>query len=977
MAAAGQQYSLKTWTVENGLPQNIIRGIEQTPDGYLWIATLNGIAHFDGVRFVVFNKNNTPGIASNRFSNMVQDKYGDLWIATEGGGLTRYHNGVFHTYGPEDGIPANGVRGIERDPSGNLWVLAEDDILMFDHSDGTFVDATPPGPKIHYEPLRWNNRGFWGRDQFGLRVLTGRHLVDYPMPPWLSASALWDVSVDQNGGLWLETYDGQHAFAAPGDLSIKRVTPDVSPTISYRGTHGHAWTAHVGPHLSRYLDFLSSGEHVSIEFRFLFEDREGNAWIGTEGDGLSELQEQSIHVYSKKDGLIGQNIYPIYQDRKGTIWMGAWPGGLSAFSNGKVTNYTTADGLPGRLVSALGGDREGWLWVGTHGGLATFRDGHFKEPGVKLPAEAVAQAILEDRGGTLWIGTTNGLVAFRNGPSRTITVEDGLAGNDVKVILEGHNGDIWVGGYGGVTQIHDGQFTHWTEHEGLPSNNIRALYEDQQGVLWIGSYDGGLARFKNGKFTRYDERIGLSNNGVFQILEDDRGNLWMSSNRGIYRVRKSELNDVADGKRSTITSIAYGRADGMLNMECNGGVSPAGIRAPDGTLWFPTQDGVAVLNPRQIHSNPHPPPVVIESALIDRVPAEMRNGLTIRPGNENIELEYTALSFIHSDQVRFRYMHEGLDSNWVDAGSRRTAYYSHLPPGNYVFHVIAANSDGVWNDVGQSLSVTVLTPFYKTWWFISIEGLIVAGLIALAIYYRLRQLKQEQATQKAFSQQLIASQEKERQRIAAELHDSLGQRLIIINNLAQLYIKANKKEPSFDETAIGEIMAEIKHAIQETREISYNLRPFQLDRLGLTKAVEIVLRSVGSSLGLKIDSELDNIDDVFPKDLRINFYRIVQEAMNNIMKHAQATEVLVRVIREDDRVLLSIRDNGIGFTPTNRPSKGGKSGFGLTGMEERAHLLGGVFRVRSTPGQGTITTVEIPICQFDGESFPIEDAGEK
>jgi signal transduction histidine kinase/streptogramin lyase len=733
--------------------------------------------------------------------------------------------------------------------------------------------------------------------------------------------------------------------------------------VSYRDPHGHIWTFHVGPRLVRFLDFKSSGLPTTVPFTHFLEDKEGNIWLGTEGSGLYQLQQQSIDVYSKAQGLADQNIFPVYQDRSGAICMGAWQSGLSCFRDGQFKNYTTAQGLPGRLVSALGGDRDGNLWVATqNSNLAIFRDGRFHKASLPLPDRAVVQAILQDRGGTMWIGTTNGLVAYRDGPSRTLTAQDGLAANDVKVIIQSASGDLWVGGYGGITQIHNGQLTHWSERDGLPSDNIRTLYEDRDGVIWIGTYDGGLGRFKDGKFTRYTERDGLFSNGVFQILEDARGNLWMSCNRGIYRVNKQELNAFAQGKRAKITSVAYGEADGMLNVECNGGMWPAGIKAADGKLWFPTQDGVAVVDPATVRINPQPPPVVIEAALVDGAPTPIQGLLKVPPHKENLEIQYTALSFIHSDQIRFRYKLEGLDSDWIDAGSRRTAYYSHLPPGKYEFHVIADNSDGVWNDVGQRLAVTVQAPFYRTWWFIALEALAVAALIALAVLYRLAQLQRAQAMQKAFSQQLIASQESERQRIASELHDSLGQRLVVINNLALFAMRSQgKSTPAGEEpTAMEEINAEAVLAIQETREISYNLRPFQLDRLGLTKAVEGLVRTVSSASGIHITSKVDNIDDAFPKDQRINFYRIVQESLNNIMKHSQATEAEVRVTRDGKQITLSIRDNGLGFNPATRPSKGGKSGFGLTGMQERADLLRGEFHLHSAPGQGTVMTVEFP-----------------
>jgi signal transduction histidine kinase len=305
---------------------------------------------------------------------------------------------------------------------------------------------------------------------------------------------------------------------------------------------------------------------------------------------------------------------------------------------------------------------------------------------------------------------------------------------------------------------------------------------------------------------------------------------------------------------------------------------------------------------------------------------------------------------------------EGLDSNWIDAGSRRTAYYTHLPPGSYTFHVIADNSDGIWNTNGQSMEITILAPFYRRWWFIALEVLAAAALVSLILYYRISRLQQAQAAQHIFSRQLISSQESERQRIAAELHDSLGQRLIIISNLAQLSLRAQAKGSAAIAETVQEIGAEAALAIQETREISYNLRPLQLDRLGLTKAVETLIRTVSSASGIKINATVDNIDDAVPDELRINFYRIVQESLNNVMKHSGASEAEVTVLRDAEHLVLSVRDNGVGFSPGSRPVKGSMNGFGLTGMEERASSLGGSFRIRSTSNHGTVMTVEIPLA---------------
>jgi signal transduction histidine kinase/streptogramin lyase len=667
--------------------------------------------------------------------------------------------------------------------------------------------------------------------------------------------------------------------------------------------------------------------------------------------------------YSVEQGLAAKNVYPVLEDHNGSVWIGLWDhAGLSRFENGRITNYRQADGLPAAPVTALAEDSAGQLWFAMNSSVFLVRNGRIrKAPVPALPRGAVVQAIYHDRDGSVWLGTSLGLFHYQTGKMKVFAVKDGLASDDVRVILEDGPNTLWLGGYGGLTRLEGGNVTHWTEANGLPSNSVRSVYKDSDGVLWIGSYDGGLARFKNGSFTSYSTKNGLFDDGAFQVLDDSKGNLWMSCNRGIYRVSKHELNEVAAHTRSTVFSVAYGKADGMLNVECNGGFSPGGMRARDGKLWFPTQDGVAVVNPALLANNPQPPPVVIESSMVDHVPAAVDGPLTIAAGKENLEILYTALSFINSNQIRFRYKMEGLDSDWVDAGSRRTAYYSHIAPGKYTFQVIAVNRDGVWNSQGQRLQITVLAPFYRTTWFACLAALAVFLVIGAAWYRRGQSFQRAQGVQQAFSRQLIASQESERRRIAGELHDGIGQRLVVINNLALLSLHAPKNATTELErmSVLEEIGAEAGLAIREAREISYDLRPFQLDRLGLTKGIAGILRSVASASKISIDSELDDIDDFFPDDLRINLYRIVQETMNNVLKHAKASRVIVRARRQGNNLILTIEDDGDGFSSGTSSSETSKNGAGLTGMKQRALLLGGKLDIRSAAGHGTIVKFEV------------------
>jgi len=514
---------------------------------------------------------------------------------------------------------------------------------------------------------------------------------------------------------------------------------------------------------------------------------------------------------------------------------------------------------------------------------------------------------------------------------------------------------LWIGTDAGLTKYKDGVFTAFTEKDGLAPNIVRAIYEDGEGTLWIGTYDSGLYRLRNGRFTHYTTSEGLFDNGAFSIIEDDNNNFWISCNLGIYRVRKAELNDLADGRTKSITSVPYNKRDGMLNAECNGVGQPAGIRARDGRIWFPTQHGVAVIDPKRVPVNSQPPAVVIESVMVDTRPVALSSGVRLEPGQVNLEIDYSGLSFISPELVKFKYKLGGLDADWVDVGTRRTAYYAHLPPGTYSFRVIAANRDGIWNEAGATIQIIVVPPFWRTRWFIA--GAVVALALLAYLFYqrRIAQLKRANRAQERFSQQLIDQQEGERKRIAAELHDSLGQGLLLIKNRAALSLRF-LDDPAKAREQIEQIEGTVAESIREVRQIAYDLRPYQLDQIGLTQALEELVERVSGSCPIKFTASIDPIDDLYSVDSAINVYRIVQETLNNIVKHSGASLAEIVVTRTEHEVLIAIHDNGKGFAVATDESEGGhrpRRGFGLTGLEERARMLGGKLAVISTPGVGT------------------------
>lgn len=969
------QYQFDVWNTDNGMPQNFVKALLQTRDGYLWLTTSDGLVRFDGVRFTVFQRANSDGLVSTRLTTLLEDQQGNLWIGSEDRGLFKYRDGKFINYTTADGLSDYLILGLGEDADHNLLVITAKGT---DQRNGerfipfaSGMKALEAGGTKHARASDF--LGFSYVDRDGLHVFDGGRYHSYTSAEGFNAGNVQAMYEDQHGALWIDMVDRRAPLyqLKNGALESYKINglPDAAILAACEDREGNVWVSTADGQLSRFKDGRLSvyGEAEGLAGRLVsrfYEDREGNIWLGSEG-GLLLARKKSVHVLSVEDGLSARNVYLVSQDREGNVWIGTQGGGLNKYRDGVFTNYTTKEGLPHNTVSALYEDTEGALWVGTYGGgAARFKGEALTTYGPRdgLPS-GVILAIHQDREGSLWFGTDQGLSRYRGGVFTTFGTREGLAHPRAQAIFEDRAGNLWFGTVGGLSRFREGKFTSYTERDGLSSGHVRALYEDADGALWIGTYDGGLDRFKDGKFTHYSTNDGLHSNGVFQILEDGRGNLWMSSNQGVFRVSRRELNDFAAGRTKAITSVFFDRKDGMLSAECNGGRQPAGWKTSDGRLWFPTQDGVAILDPEAIRGSADPPRVIIEDYLLDNRLSQARGPLEISPGQENLQIRYTGLSFIRPQAIRFKYKLVGLEDDWVDAGTRRAAYYSHLPPGEYTFMVIAANADGVWSTEGAALRILVRPPFWRTWWFLALAAMCVLAAAVLVYEGRVLRLKKARAAQEAFSRGLIESQEKERKRIAAELHDSLGQSLAIIKNRAALSLS----HPEDHEKAIeqlDEISVAAVYAIDEVREIAYNLRPYQLDRLGLTRALETMLQKTADSNGIKFQLEIEDIDGVFEKDSEINLYRIVQESVGNILKHAGATEARVAVKKGESEVVITVQDNGRGFHPEATPLREpGHGGFGLFGIAERVRMMRGQHVINSAPGAGTTLTVRFDLKQ--------------
>ncbi len=991
-SAVGQHasYRFDHWTTDNGLPQNTVRMIVQTRDGYLWLTTFDGLARFDGVRFTVFDKSNTPAITNNRFTALYEDKDGTLWAGADQGEVVSYSNGVFTSYASADGRPGASVSNFKRDFNDELMFISGSAAYYL--RAGKFIPTPPEYTDSRLKLYRGPSGTRWTIDARGVWQIKDGRETHYPIKfDWDDGLNVLEAYEDRQGGFWVGDKSGVYRMingqatryttldGLPLNIVVRPQCEDDDGGVWF----ATGWVLQDGIGVVRFKDgrFTVYGEAAGLPTTAYLKvagDREGSIWVAT-SNGLYRVSKKLITTYSTADGLTHNEVYPMLRGRNGDIWVGT-SRGLSLIRNGSFADNPLKEYK--EVVQSFWEDRSGRLWIGAWGWLHRYENGRLKSLTPLLGREPLVWAIHEDRSGAVWVGAERGLFKF-DGDRVTAhyTTKDGLPSDDVKVIHESADGVLWFGTFGGLAKFKDGKFTSYTTAQGLTGNRVRSLYEDADGTLWIGTYDDGLSRFREGRFFNYRTEQGLYNNGVFQILEDRRGYFWIGCNKGIYRVSRRELNELAEGRISRVSSIAFGKQDGMLNTECNGGRQPAGLVTDDGRLWFPTMGGVVVIDPEAARPNPQPPPVKIEAVALERGPVDFHKLVTVAPGQRDLEINYTGLSLLKSEQVKFKYMLEGLDTEWVDVGTRRVAYFPYLPPGNYTFRVIAANSDGVWNEEGAALEIFVATPFYRTVWFGVMVALGVAGLSYLGFRTRVAQLQRRQQEQAMFSRRLIESQESERKRIAAELHDGLGQSMLVIKNRA-LVGGMSPENAQMSKEQFDEISLTASQAIDEARRIAYDLRPYHLDRLGLSQSLEAMVERVAASTPIRFTVNVALLDGVFSKEEEASFYRIVQECVNNIIKHSQATEALIAVVREEDFITLTISDNGKGFVVAASESRqvdsGAKkttalsdspvamrqtpaSGFGLIGMAERVRMLDGVLTMESTPNQGTTIIVKFPV----------------
>ncbi|MGE5342924.1 MAG: two-component regulator propeller domain-containing protein [Candidatus Omnitrophota bacterium] len=741
------QYMINKWQEEDGLPQNFIRSVLQTSDGYVWIGTEEGLARFDGVKFKIFDKYNTPSLTHNYIFCLFEDSQKRLWVGTLGGGLLEYlpQTGTFKHYGEKEGLSRPFIYCVAEDNNKNLWV-GTDGGGAFQFNGNRFKKYTVKnglpdnGVRIVFCDRGHNN--IWFGTAKGLAQFKNGTFTPYGSNIGLPKTVIYAIYQDKLNNLWVGTDSGLFVMENGQFIQPAEKLKGCPIYAIFEDSNKNLWIGSGSEGLIRYANgkfsALTKNDGLSDNFIIsITEDNEKNLWVGTVYGGVNQLRDGKVTMITTKEGLSDGVIYPIYEDSRGYLWFGTNKG-VNCYKNGQFRYFSTKDGLSHNAVNALCEDQDGNMWVGTEDGinrLELLPSGEIK--GTRFLKKNYIACISVDKQGILWVGTFKGLKRLHTDGTelpKSDALENVLNNEAVVSVYEDRQRNVWISTYRkGLRKYTHGRLISYTKKDGLSSDAMYFVYEDADSVLWMGSQDG-ITRLKDGKFTVFTKKDGLFHSNIFQILEDKKGCFWMSSNKGIFRVRKNDLNEVAKGKLKQVDSVIFDKEEGMITSECNGGQQSLGCRTRDGRLWFPTTQGVAMIDPENIQPNPITP-VAINLVLLDGVPSAIQPNITFRYDVKRLEIFYSGMSFSNPKKVKFRYKLEGYDEQWIDASTGRSASYTNLDGGTYTFRVTACNNDGVWNEQAASLSITVIPPVWKTGWFIVLAAIAFSILSYLLIAF--------------------------------------------------------------------------------------------------------------------------------------------------------------------------------------------------------------------------------------------------
>lgn len=987
LAEDGEFYSARVWQSDDGLPENRVVGVVQSPDGFLWVATQGGVVRFDGVRFQRVSVAGSPELIAGTMRVLLLDRFGRIWLAKEEGDtLFCFEGAQVRMVTAAQGLPKNDRQSsMAVDGEGNLWIAYSSGKVIRYGNDGkvesfTSAEGLPGGSAVCWlasgrDGVLWFAKG----KQVGV-FRNGRFSVleSFGSPALRIAPA-------RSGGVWvcagqqvLKFDQGTNAVEMgkiiPAD---NRDLASIEPAVLLEDHTGIVWVGTGVSGLYRCESNAVSRVAVSNpSILSLTEDREGNLWAGTRG-GLNRVYRRVISTTRSADGLPFESVQSVSSDATGALWVVGDNGVLIRGRGKSWTEQFPAGNVDRAYVTCVTADTNGSVWIGTRGGaLYRWADGQFAELGLRdgLRAKSV-RSLLVTRSGDLWIGTDAPDVLFqlRAGKLKVFDLPPGH--RFIRAMAEDAAGNFWAGASDGLlVRVTEDVLTDETVRPA--SFSIRCLCGAANGDLWIGYAGAGVGRFRNGSITRFTTDQGLLNDYVSQIQEDGRDGFWFAGNQGIFKVNERDFEEVAGGRSARVWPVACGRSEGVPGLQASFDYCPASVRAGD-RLIFSTLSGLAEVRLDFARLNYRQPGVFIErvtaddrtfalyqnfsqaatsnrSSLLELNPPRTPGELRLPPGSQQVHFEFTALSFTAPENVQFRYQLEGLDEDWVDAGTRRVASYTHPPPGHYRFKVIASNNDGIWNQIGDSLEVTVAPFVWETAWFkLTLTAgvfLALGGIVVLVLRRRHRLELEKIEHQRALEQ--------ERTRIARDLHDDLGVGLTEIGLLGDL-AGTGSGLPAASRERLQEITGRARSLAASLDEIVWAINPANDTSQSLVDYFfPYAQRLLGNA---QIRCRLEVIEPLPSGNLsaedRHEFFHAYKEALNNIIRHANATQVQITFSAAKGDLMIRVADNGRGL------DEGGSKGshHGLPGMRDRLQRLGGRCEITSSSGDGTTVTFILPV----------------
>jgi ligand-binding sensor domain-containing protein/signal transduction histidine kinase len=979
-------YTIAQWRTDTISPQNAVITavitITQTRDGYLWLGTLDGLLRFDGARFATFNEANTPGLKSGSVVKLFEDSHTNFWIGTESGDVLLVKDGLVRPIQVGRGTREGRLASICEDASGAVWLYTVDGFL------GQYRDGNLNSWQVtaNYQSARRSmivdsSGTLWIGTDFVLHRLRPSPVSSPKDVPTIAYSSTPVAELDlllasRQGGYWrfangriqkwnedhlIEGYDWPYPWNRKTTPLWAAVEDGQGHVVVGTGGEGVFWFDAQGKYQHLTMETgLSSDTILS-----LCVDRQGDMWAGTDGQGLNRIRHKAFDVLEESRGLTVQSVC---NDGHDGLWIGYFGEHIDHWHDGKLDSFRRAQGLVNLGVKSVFLDHDQTLWVGTRlGGLLQFENGSFaRAPG----SEALARnyeisALYENRSNQLWAGTQGGLARLVEGKWDFLT--SALGDTVVRAILQDHAGHLWIGTQGrGLCRLKDQQATWFTTTNGLPSQNISCLYEDDAGVLWVGT-SVGLANLKNDRWTSFAGHFSGASGNIAYLLDDDKGYLWMGSSVGLLRALKTDLDAFAGGKLEAVPVRSYGQPDGLPTRVCSQGSQPAACRAPGGKLWFPTISGLVSVDPNELKPNTNPPPVIIESVLVDgrrvgpdtlRAPVPL--SLVMPAAKESLEIHYTSINLPAPDLGLFKYRLTHHEKDWTTAEPQtRYVHYTKLPHGHYTFEIKACNEDGVWNETPATFAVTVLPPFWETWWFMTGTSLCLLALIVGSVHYVSTQKLQRQVAVLRQQEAL----EKERARIARDLHDQLGANLTQVALLGEM-AESDKDVPDEVEAHAKQIAQTARETTRALDEIVWTVNPSNDTLDGLInyvcKYAQEYLALAGLRYRLEVPPQLPAVP--ISPELRHNIFLAAKEAVNNVVKHSGASSAWLRLRLESNRFTLEIEDNGRGL-PAGADKKGRN---GLRNMRKRLEEIGGAFNVAPGHEGGTLISLTAPIAVLAG-----------